>query len=141
MAAGIFWMFTNWRTLERKHKLVERSDSVPPHPAGDSSGPPQCALWDQPSKPLTHCDSLPFYSVFLQQYNYTHWQPQEHSLCREGIAQYSVVFPAAHVIIGWKSTDTKTGIFSQRARFPPHRNICRLMLRVRPHFIFREVVK
>lgn len=50
--------------VKRKHELVEQADSVQPHPAGDSSGTPKYALWDQPSKPLTHCDSLPFFSVF-----------------------------------------------------------------------------
>lgn len=56
-----------------------------------------------PSCTVTHS----LFSLFsLQQYNYTHCRPQEHSLCREGTArQYSVVSPAAHVIEGWKSTD------------------------------------
>lgn len=91
---------------KRKQELEELEDGVQPHPAGDSSGAPKYALWDQPSKPLTHCDSLP--SLFSpQQYNYTHCRPQEHSLCREGTAQYSVVSPAAHVIVRWKSTDTR----------------------------------
>lgn len=58
-----------------------------------------------PSRTVTH--SL-FLSVFsLQQYNYAHCRPQEHSLCREGTAQYRVVSPAAHVIKRWKSTDAR----------------------------------
>lgn len=57
-----------------------------------------------PSRTVTHS----LFSLFsLQQYNYTRCRPQEHSLCREGTAQYSVVSPAAHVITGWKSTDTR----------------------------------
>lgn len=67
-------------------------------------------LWDQPWKtPHTHCDSLPFFSVFAPAVQlHTHCPPEEHSLCRRGTAQYGVVSPAAHVIKGWKSTDTRS---------------------------------
>lgn len=81
------------RDVMKKHELVDQADSVWPHPTGDSSGKPKYALWDQPSKPLTHCDSLPFFSVSLQQYNYTHCRPQEHSLCRKGNNTIQCCFP------------------------------------------------
>lgn len=50
--------------VKGKHDLVEQAESMQPHPAADSSGTPKYALWDQPSKALTHYDSLPFFSVF-----------------------------------------------------------------------------
>lgn len=60
---------------------------------------------ENPSRTVTHSLSSMF---SLQQYNYTCCRPQEHSLRREGAAQYSVVSPAAHVITGWKSTDARS---------------------------------
>lgn len=52
------------RDVMKKYELVDQADSAWPHPAGDSSGKPNYALWDQPSKPLMHSDSFPFFSVF-----------------------------------------------------------------------------
>lgn len=75
----------------KKHEPVEQADSVWPHPAGDSSGKPKYALWDQPSQPLTHCDSLSFFSVFstaVQLHTL-----QEHSLCRKGNGTIQCCFP------------------------------------------------
>lgn len=68
---------TIWEMVRREHELVEQADSVQPHPAGDSSGMPKYALWDQPSKPLTHCDSLPFFSPAVQ----LHILPASRTFC------------------------------------------------------------
>ena len=61
-----FWSSFMRELVRRKHELVEQAVSVQPHPAGDSSGMPKYALLSgiNLEKPLTHCDSLLFFSVF-----------------------------------------------------------------------------
>lgn len=103
-----FWSSTIWEMVRREHELVEQADSVQPHPAGDSSGTPKYALWDQPSEPLIHCDSLPFFSVFSPAAQ-LHILPASRTFClplRSSTMQ--CCFPHCTCDKGWKSTDTRT---------------------------------
>lgn len=74
-------------------------------PAGDSSGTPKYALWDQPSNPLTHCDSLPF-CRFLASSSYTHSTGLKNIPSAMKEQHNTVLFSLLHVITRWKSTDT-----------------------------------
>lgn len=88
-------------------------------------------------KPLTHSDSLAFFSVFsLQQHNYTLCPPQETFPPPWSTSTKRCCFPPLllHVITGWKSTET-------------HRDgsVCKntasvMMLHVCACFVIREVV-